>query len=186
MSLFLRDCLDVFLQSQLKKLRMQWHHSGACHCLQAAKAVLLDDKVRHLAVEIEIIDFEPGTFFATDARISRDEREPVSRVHVNHRPVAGLETFDASTTTLPKGQGIESFQVIGGPWHAVGILDFVVAVGTGVLSSGGFAAIYQPAVTMAPTTVMPLILIPGFFVPLFTITHLAAILKSRRLARDTA
>ena len=71
-------------------------------------------------------------------------------------------------------------------WHAVGILDFVVAVGTGALSSGGFAAIYQPAVTMAPTTVMPLILIPGFFVPLFTITHLAAILKSRRLARDTA
>ena len=105
---------------------MQWHHSGACHCLQAAKAVLLDDKVRHLAVEIEIIDFEPGTFFATDARISRDEREPVSRVHVNHRPVAGLETFDASTTTLPKGQGIESFQVIGGPWHAVGILGVVL------------------------------------------------------------
>ena len=71
-------------------------------------------------------------------------------------------------------------------WHAIGILDFVVAVGIGVLASGGFQAIYQPAVSMAPTTVMPLILIPGFFVPFLTITHLAAILKSRRLARETA
>ena len=68
-------------------------------------------------------------------------------------------------------------------WHALGVLDFVVAVGTGVLSSGAFSTIYQPAVTTEPMSAMPLILIPGFFVPLFTITHLAAILKSRRLAR---
>lgn len=67
-------------------------------------------------------------------------------------------------------------------WNLLGILDFVVALGTGVYASGTVAA-YAGAVTTAPMTSWPLGLIPGFLVPLFTMIHLAAILQSRHLAR---
>jgi hypothetical protein len=69
-------------------------------------------------------------------------------------------------------------------WHVLGLVDFVVAVGTGVLSSGAFPALYQPAITTGPMGEMPLILIPAFFVPAFAITHFAALLKARHLRRE--
>lgn len=67
-------------------------------------------------------------------------------------------------------------------WNLLGILDFVVAVGTGIFASGAVAG-YAGAVTTAPMTGWPLGLVPGFLVPLFTMIHLAAILQSRQLAR---
>lgn len=69
-------------------------------------------------------------------------------------------------------------------WHVLGLVDFVAAVGTGVLSSGAFATLYQPAVTTSPVAEMPLVLIPAFFVPFLAITHFAAILKALKLRRD--
>ena len=66
-------------------------------------------------------------------------------------------------------------------WHVLGLVDFVAAVGTGVLSSGAFATLYQPTVTSSPVAEIPLVLIPAFFVPLLAITHFAAIFKALKL-----
>jgi hypothetical protein len=63
-------------------------------------------------------------------------------------------------------------------WNVFGILDLVVAVGTGALSSGfipGLAA----EVTTGPMSKLPLLLIPAFLVPLFVMLHLAALFQAR-------
>ncbi|MFN0303811.1 MAG: hypothetical protein ACKVQU_26045 [Burkholderiales bacterium] len=64
-------------------------------------------------------------------------------------------------------------------WNTAGLLDFVVTVGIGMSArSGGILH----AVGSVPTDAMeifPLSLIPGFFVPLFIITHLIVFLKVR-------
>jgi len=64
-------------------------------------------------------------------------------------------------------------------WNLFGILDLIVAVSTGVLSSG-FIAGLAGDVTTAPMAQMPLVLIPAYFVPLFIMFHVAALLQSRR------
>lgn len=66
-------------------------------------------------------------------------------------------------------------------WHLAGIFDFVVAVATGTLGSGAVAGLVGE-VTTDPMGVLPLSLIPGFLVPLFTMLHLTAIFQARRLA----
>lgn len=70
-------------------------------------------------------------------------------------------------------------------WHVMGLIDFIVAVGTGVISSGAFPALYAASATTAvsPIDVLPMILIPAFIVPLLALTHFAAILKSLHLRR---
>jgi hypothetical protein len=67
-------------------------------------------------------------------------------------------------------------------FHLLGMLDFVVAVGAGTLASGIIPALVGGGVTSAPMGVLPLSLIPGFLVPLFTILHLTALFQARRLA----
>ena len=64
-------------------------------------------------------------------------------------------------------------------WNLLGILDLVVAVGTGALSSG-FVAGLAGAVTTAPMARLPLVLIPAYFVPLFIMFHLTALFQARR------
>jgi hypothetical protein len=64
-------------------------------------------------------------------------------------------------------------------WNVVGILDLIVAVGMGALGS---VLIGNPA-DVFPTTIMsqmPLVLIPMFFVPLFVMLHLIALLQASR------
>jgi hypothetical protein len=68
--------------------------------------------------------------------------------------------------------------------NIAGILDFVGAVGTGVLSSNsslGFFATGAPAVSMGA---LPLSLVPTFAVPLWTILHIISFIQLRRLTRD--
>ena len=64
-------------------------------------------------------------------------------------------------------------------WNVLGILDLVVAVGSGALGailSGG-----QPGVaTMAPMAHLPLVLVPTYLVPMFAILHVTALLQARR------
>jgi hypothetical protein len=67
-------------------------------------------------------------------------------------------------------------------WNLLGILDLVVAVTTGALSSG-FVAGFAGKVTTAPMAQLPLVLIPAYLVPLFIMLHLAALLQARRLTR---
>ena len=61
-----------------------------------------------------------------------------------------------------------------------GLLDFVVALGTGVLTSNTSIGIFAPATPMASMGTMPLSLIPTFAVPLWTIIHIASLLQLRR------
>jgi len=63
-------------------------------------------------------------------------------------------------------------------WNLLGILDLVVAVGTGVLASGAVPGLVE-GVTTSAMGGWPLSMIPGFFVPLFVILHLMAIFRVR-------
>lgn len=64
-------------------------------------------------------------------------------------------------------------------WNALGILDLVVAVGTGTLSSA-LAGVGD--VSTAPMAQLPLLLVPAYFVPIFIMLHIAALMQGRRLA----
>ncbi len=66
-------------------------------------------------------------------------------------------------------------------WNGLGILDFVVALGTGVMASGAIPAITGAGATTAVMGVLPMAMLPGFFVPLFFMAHLAVLLQVRRL-----
>jgi hypothetical protein len=64
-------------------------------------------------------------------------------------------------------------------WNVLGILDLVVAIGTGALSSG-LAAGVAGEITTAPMAQLPLVLIPAFLVPIFLMLHMAALFQARR------
>lgn len=69
--------------------------------------------------------------------------------------------------------------------NVIGIGDFVIAVGTGILTSEGFAHIWAKD---APNiiNVHPLALFPGFFVPLFLTFHLVLMSRMRKGAVEEA
>jgi hypothetical protein len=71
-------------------------------------------------------------------------------------------------------------------WNILGILDFVVAVSMGVLSSGLFYGINGliGSVTSSAMDRLPLALVPAFVVPFFTMLHLTALFQARQLARS--
>lgn len=69
-------------------------------------------------------------------------------------------------------------------WNLLGLLDLVVAVGTGVLNSGLVPGAVAE-VTTAPMAQLPLVLIPAYLVPLFIMLHLAALFQVRALALST-
>jgi hypothetical protein len=68
-------------------------------------------------------------------------------------------------------------------WNLLGILDLVVAVSLGTLSSL-FATGAAGEVTSAPMETLPLLLIPAFLVPLFLMLHTAALMQSRQFSRS--
>ena len=61
----------------------------------------------------------------------------------------------------------------------LGLLDFVIALGTAALSSGTFPGLITNGLTSAALDVWPLNLFPSFIVPGFIILHLATLLKVR-------
>jgi hypothetical protein len=65
-------------------------------------------------------------------------------------------------------------------WQLLGILDLVLAVTLGVLSSPTPMGILAQGVTTDAMSVLPLSLIPTFAVPLLTIFHLICIAQARR------
>ncbi len=64
-------------------------------------------------------------------------------------------------------------------WNLLGILDLVVAVSAGALSSL-LASGVAGEVTTGPMAQLPLVLIPAYLVPLFIMLHLAALFQARR------
>jgi len=65
-------------------------------------------------------------------------------------------------------------------WNLLGILDLVVAVSLGALSSVLGIGITEE-ITTFPMAQLPLVLIPVFLVPLFLMLHLTSLLQARRL-----
>ena len=60
-------------------------------------------------------------------------------------------------------------------WNSFGLLDFVLALATGVITR----TMWNGGITSEPMGDFPLAMIPGFAVPFFVITHLILILKWR-------
>lgn len=67
-------------------------------------------------------------------------------------------------------------------WHLLGLLGFVVALTTGVMASSTAIGIGSE-ITTDPMGRLPLVLIPCYLVPLFTMLHLTAIFQARQLVR---
>ena len=65
-------------------------------------------------------------------------------------------------------------------WNLLGILDLLIAVGTGTTSSL-LAVGAAGEITMAPME-LPLVLFPAFLVPIFIMLHVAALIQARRFA----
>jgi hypothetical protein len=63
-------------------------------------------------------------------------------------------------------------------WNLLGILDLVVAVSMGGLSSA-LATGAPGEVTTAPMALLPLVFIPAYLVPLFLMLHFAALFQAR-------
>jgi len=68
-------------------------------------------------------------------------------------------------------------------WNLLGILDLLVAVSIGTLSTL-FATGAPGEISTAPMATLPLLLIPAFLVPLFLMLHTAALMQSRQLIRS--
>ena len=66
--------------------------------------------------------------------------------------------------------------------NLAGLLDFALAVGTGVLTSPSPAGVLADATTSAIMNEPPLILIPTFAVPLWIIVHMISLLQLRNRA----
>jgi hypothetical protein len=66
-------------------------------------------------------------------------------------------------------------------WNIMGIVDLVVAVSMGALTSGFFK--FTGSVTSASMTTLPSLLIPTYLVPIFIMLHVTALAQGRRLAR---
>jgi hypothetical protein len=70
-------------------------------------------------------------------------------------------------------------------WNVLGIVDLVVAVSLGTLSS--ILSTGAPGeISTAPMATLPLVLIPAFLVPLFLMLHTAALMQSRQIIRSRA
>ena len=67
-------------------------------------------------------------------------------------------------------------------WNALGILDLVVAVGTGTLSAA-LGLYSEVGATASPMAQLPLVLIPAFLVPIFIMLHLVAMYQARPARR---
>ena len=69
-------------------------------------------------------------------------------------------------------------------WNVLGVLDLVVAVASGALGSG-LATGIAGEVTTRPMSQLPLVLIPAYFVPIFLMLHVSALIQARRVARHS-
>jgi len=69
-------------------------------------------------------------------------------------------------------------------WNIFGLLDLLIAVGTGVLTS---PSPFQTLSLEAPNELIsafPLVMVPAFAVPLSVLLHVASLVKLARVARD--
>ena len=65
-------------------------------------------------------------------------------------------------------------------WNVFGILDLIVAVGTGFMTAPSRFQPFEVQPTSELMTVLPMVLIPVYLVPLSIVLHLASLAKLRR------
>jgi hypothetical protein len=68
-------------------------------------------------------------------------------------------------------------------WNVLGILDLVVAISLGAISTT-LSTGAPGEISTAPMATLPLLLIPAFLVPLFLMLHTVALMQSRRIGRS--
>ena len=68
-------------------------------------------------------------------------------------------------------------------WNVLGILDLIVAVGTGFMTAPSRFLFLEVQPTSELITLLPLVLIPVYLVPLSIVLHLASLAKLRRESR---
>ena len=71
-------------------------------------------------------------------------------------------------------------------WNLFGFLDLVIAVSLGMTVGGGPAALVPESMAASAMVQFPLVLIPGFFVPFFLLTHLIVFFHLRHWWREDA
>jgi hypothetical protein len=67
-------------------------------------------------------------------------------------------------------------------WNVLGILDLIVAVGTGFMTAPSLLQPFEVQPTSELISVLPMVLIPIYLVPLSIVLHLASLAKLRREA----
>lgn len=67
-------------------------------------------------------------------------------------------------------------------WNVFGILDLMIAVGTGFLTAPSLLVPFESQPTSELMTVLPMVMIPVYLVPLSIVLHLASLAKLRREA----
>jgi hypothetical protein len=60
-------------------------------------------------------------------------------------------------------------------WNLLGMLDLVVAVSLGVMTSSGPAQVFRTTPTSEFITTFPLVLVPTFLVPLALVLHVVSL-----------
>ncbi len=70
-------------------------------------------------------------------------------------------------------------------WNWLGVADFVMAFAVGFLASGSAAGLLAGSVTSDPMLRLPMVLVPAFAVPFFTLLHVISFLRLYRSRQET-
>jgi len=98
----------------------------------------------------------------------------------------GIGDIVAAVFALPlalalyRGRPVRTSYVV---WNIFGLVDLVSAISVGVLYSQGSFGILRTGVSTALMTTFPVHLIPTFFVPLFIMLHVLALLRRKEVER---
>ena len=70
-------------------------------------------------------------------------------------------------------------------WNWLGVADFLIAFSVGFLASGSAAGLLAAGVTSDPMLRLPLVLVPAFGVPFFTLLHIISFLQLYRSRQES-
>ncbi|MDJ0946664.1 MAG: hypothetical protein QNJ30_24720 [Kiloniellales bacterium] len=70
-------------------------------------------------------------------------------------------------------------------WNWLGVADFLMAFSVGFLASGSAAGLLAGSVTSDPMLRLPMVLVPAFGVPFFTLLHVISFLQLYRARQET-
>ena len=120
------------------------------------------------------------------SRVRRDLPDPL-----RDRQIAGLFAWPAGIGDIAIGllapivgvayaRAPHNAATLVAGWNVFGILDLVIAVGTGFATAPSLLQPIEVQPTSDLMTVLPMVLIPVYLVPLSIVLHLASLAKLRR------